>query len=56
MWVLVQVETPQDVGRNEKARFLLNDEIVTHMLDEQFRRVHPATPEKGLDDSDKKKT
>ena len=52
MWILVEVEEPQDVGTNEKSRYLVHNcpkieealfGNVACQLD--ATRVHPATSE-----------
>jgi hypothetical protein len=46
MWILVCVNEPQDVGKNEKARYRVNDSVVQEIKNRELvSRVHPATPE-----------
>ena len=49
MWILVEVDEPHDVGRNEKTRYVLSDNltIVDDLLSTAIMalgsKVHPAT-------------
>jgi hypothetical protein len=50
MWLLIEVDHSTDVGKNEKNRYLLSDNliIVNTILSAAIialgERVHPATP------------
>ena len=49
MWILVEVDEPHDVGKNEKTRYVLSDHptIADNLLNTAImavgNKVHPAT-------------
>jgi len=52
MWIIVEVDKPEDIGKNEKRRLLSHDEMKMsksfpgyHKVSFDYRsEVHPVTP------------